>query len=70
MTILEQAEQLRQQAITLLIQERETIETKLAQLGNDGGTPKEVKRACSICGATDHNARRCSKNKAPETVEG
>ena len=69
MTILEQAEQLRQQAITLLIQEREAIDHKLAQMGYDG-TPKESKRACSICGATDHNARRCSKNKAPESIEG
>ena len=69
MTTLEQAEDLRQRAITLLVQERETIDIKLAQLGFDG-TPKETKRSCSVCGAADHNARRCPKNKAPEAIEG
>ncbi|HEV8039824.1 MAG TPA: hypothetical protein VGP62_13235 [Bryobacteraceae bacterium] len=68
MTILEQAEQLRQQAITILLQERDTIDQKLGQLGHDG-TPREAKRSCSICGAADHNARRCSKKKAPENIE-
>jgi hypothetical protein len=69
MTILEQAEEFRQRAITLLQQEREAIDQKLAQLGQDG-TPREAKRSCSVCGAADHNARRCSKNKAPENIEG
>jgi hypothetical protein len=65
--IIQQAEELRQQAIALLIQERETLDQKLAQLGYDG-TPKQVQRSCSICGASNHNARRCSKNKAPENL--
>ena len=69
MTILEQAEELRQKAIVLLLQERETVDQKLAQLGHDGA-PREPKRACSVCGAADHNARRCPKNKAPENIEG
>jgi hypothetical protein len=69
MTILEQAEELRQKAIVLLQQERDAIDQKLAQLGHDG-TARETKRSCSICGAADHNARRCSKNKAPENIEG
>jgi hypothetical protein len=69
MTILEQAEEFRQKAITLLQQEREAIDQKLAQLGHDG-MPREAKRSCSICGAADHNARRCSKNKAPDNIEG
>jgi hypothetical protein len=67
MTILEQAEEFRQKAITLLQQEREAIDQKLTQLG---GTPREAKRSCSICGAADHNARRCSKNQVPEKIEG
>jgi hypothetical protein len=52
----------------LLLQEREAIDQKLTQLGHDG-TPREAKRSCSICGAADHNARRCPKNKAPENIE-
>jgi hypothetical protein len=69
MTILEQAEEFRQKAITLLQQEREAIDQKLTQLGHDG-TPREAKRSCSICGAADHNARRCSKNQVPKKIEG
>jgi hypothetical protein len=69
MTILEQAEDLRQKAIVLLQQERDAIDQKLALLGHDG-TSREARRSCSICGAADHNARRCSKNKAPENIEG
>jgi hypothetical protein len=67
MSILDQAEELRQKAITLLVQEREAIDQKLVQLGFDG-SPKEAKRSCSVCGAADHNARRCPKGKLPETV--
>jgi hypothetical protein len=61
MTILEQAEQLRQQAISLLIQERETIEEKLNQLGANGQPSPGAKkvRACSKCGSADHNSRTC-----------
>jgi len=70
MSILDQAEELRQKAITLLLQEREAIDQKLAQFGFTGATPKEAKRSCSVCGAADHNARRCQKSKAPENIEG
>lgn len=61
MTILDQAESLRQQAISLLIQERETIEQKLNQLGaNSERSPAAKKvRACSKCGSADHNSRTC-----------
>jgi hypothetical protein len=69
MTILEQAEEFRQKAITLLQQEREAIDQKLAQLGHDGA-PREAKRSCSVCGAADHNARRCPTNKGQEKIEG
>ena len=41
MTILDQAEQLRQEAISLLLQERGTIEKKLTQLGYTGETGKQ-----------------------------
>jgi hypothetical protein len=69
MNIVDQAEELRQKAITLLVQEREAIDQKLVQLGFDGSL-KEAKRSCSICGAADHNARRCPKNKVPENIQG
>jgi hypothetical protein len=61
-TILEQAEQYRQQAIALLIQERETIDQKLNQLGANGDNSPAAKkvRACSKCGSADHNARTCT----------
>lgn len=67
MTILDQAEQLRQQAISLLLHERETIDQKLTLLGYDG-TAKEARRSCSRCGGADHNARRCPKNKPQENI--
>lgn len=63
--ITEQAEELRQKAISLLLQEREAIEQKLAQLAYDGAQ-KEPKRRCSNCGSADHNARRCPEDKKPE----
>jgi len=63
-TIIEQAEILRQQAIALLLQERETINRKLEQLGHDGAAPEKKSRTCSNCGAADHNARRCPKGLA------
>jgi hypothetical protein len=70
MTILAQAEQLRQQAIDLLLAERTLINDKLATLGFDGtGKPeakKEATRKCGKCGSPEHNARRCTAN-LPET---
>jgi len=69
MSILDQAEELRQKAITLLLQECEAIDEKLVQMGYDG-QPRETKRSCSNCGATDHNARRCLKVKTAETIAG
>jgi hypothetical protein len=68
MTILEQAEQLRQQAISILVQERETIELKLGQLGYDGAGVAEIKnrkpKTCGRCGQEGHTMRTCS---SPET---
>ncbi len=67
--VTEQAEELRQKAIALLLQEREAIDQKLTQLAYNSG-PRELKRSCSNCGATDHNARRCPKAQASENVPG
>jgi hypothetical protein len=62
--ITDQAEALRQQAIGLLMAERQTIDQKLATLGADG-TEAPVKRikACSICSSESHNARTCPTKK-------
>jgi hypothetical protein len=58
-TVIEQAETLRQQAIGLLVAERQDIDRKLAQLGADGTeSPAPAKpKACGVCGSTEHNAR-------------
>jgi hypothetical protein len=62
MTILEQAEDLRKQAISLLLQERETIDQKLNQLGHNG-EPVEIKnrkaKTCGSCGREGHTSRSC-----------
>jgi hypothetical protein len=67
MSILEQAEQLRQQAILILVQERETIEQKLTQLGYDGA-PAEVRnrkpKTCGRCGQEGHTMRTCPSPEA------
>jgi len=57
--ILEQAEALRQQAICLLVAERQEIERKLVTLGYDGTEPPTTRKSknCSECGSADHNAR-------------
>jgi hypothetical protein len=67
--ITDQAEELRQRAIALLMQEQEAIDEKLSQLGHDGHRPAS-KRSCSTCGAADHNARRCPKGKALDPIGG
>jgi hypothetical protein len=62
MTILDQAEQLRQQAISLLLQERGTIEQKLTQLGYDGAVGKIKNRkpkTCGRCGQEGHTVKTC-----------
>jgi hypothetical protein len=62
MTILDQAEQLRQQAISLLLQERGMIEQKLTQLGYDGAagqTTKRKQKSCGRCGQEGHTMRTC-----------
>jgi len=66
MSVIDQAEQLRQQAISLLLQERGTIEKKLSQLGYDG-EPGEIKNrkrtTCGRCGQEGHTMRTCQTSK-------
>ena len=67
MSIIDQAEQLRQQAISLLLQERGTIEQKLNQLGYDGETGEIKNRkptTCSRCGQGGHTIRTCPTPEA------
>jgi hypothetical protein len=62
--ITDQAESLRQQAITLLMAERQTIDEKLALLGADGTeAPVKKTKVCSVCGADAHNARTCPQKR-------
>ncbi|MGA2269059.1 MAG: hypothetical protein ABSH44_11375 [Bryobacteraceae bacterium] len=68
--IIDQAEALRQQAIGLLLAERQTIDRTLALLGYDGVNPAAPTRAktCAVCGSPEHNAR-FHKNRAPGSEE-
>jgi len=66
MNIIDQAEQLRQQAISLLLQERGIIGQKLHQLGYDGELGEMGTRnpkTCGRCGQQGHTRRTCP---APE----
>jgi hypothetical protein len=69
MTTLEQAEQLRQQAIDLLLAERTLIENKLAALSYDGAGAFEAKirkpKTCGRCGLEGHTARKCPSPENP-----
>jgi hypothetical protein len=66
MTILDQAEQLRQQAISLLLKERGMIEEKLTQLGYDGEAEIKTRKpkTCGRCGQEGHTMRTCSETSA------
>ena len=67
--IIEQAEALRQQAIGLLVADRQDIDRKLAMLGYDGTAPTvpAKSKSCSVCGSPEHNAR-FHKTGAPESA--
>ncbi len=67
--ILNQVEDLRQKAISILLAERQAIDEKLALVGYtaNGQMPKKTK-ACSICGSLEHNARTCSQAKTQEST--
>jgi hypothetical protein len=67
--ILDQSETLRQQAIAILMAERQAIDDKLEQLGYSGEVAAAAprKRACSLCGSDSHTARTCpQKNGGAE----
>ena len=69
MTALEQAEKLRQEAISLLVAEKQSIDEKLTMLGYEAGIPVPRKtRTCSKCGATEHSARNCPFNEPEPTA--
>jgi hypothetical protein len=60
--IIDQAEELRKQAVALLLHERQTINEKLQQLGHNGEPlqTKEPKlKACRRCGQAGHTVRTC-----------
>jgi hypothetical protein len=64
---IEQAEALRQQAIALLLADRNAIDSQLAKMGYDGTTPTEKKKACSHCHESGHTARTCPARVTPST---
>jgi Zinc knuckle len=72
--ILDRADELRKQAITLLVTERRAIDERLRMLAYDGAepsTPTEPKtRVCRECGEPGHNSRRCPKRSAHEPSNG
>ncbi len=71
--ILEQAEQLRKQAIAILIAERAAIDEQLKLLAYDradapaGPPPVKKARACAQCGQPGHSAKTC---KGPDSSCG
>jgi hypothetical protein len=68
--VVNQAEELRQKMIVLLVAERQAIDEKLAQIGHDGGLQAAKKgKTCSICGSVEHNARTCDQKKGPDSVQ-
>jgi hypothetical protein len=67
-TILDQADDLRKQAISILVTERTAIDERLALLGYDGAAPVTRQKACRVCGDTAHNARTCPNKKAGTEV--
>lgn len=67
---VDQAEDLRKRAVEILLTERAAIDEHLAMLSYDGGeAPRAAsskRRACTVCGSPDHNARRCpTKDNEP-----
>ena len=67
--VIDHAEELRKRAIDILVTERTAIDERLAVLGYDRAeapcATSNKRRACSLCGSADHNARRCPRSNAP-----
>jgi len=55
------AEEFRQKAITVLLEERAVLDGKLDQLGYDvdDGQSEKKPRTCKKCGAVGHLAKKC-----------
>jgi hypothetical protein len=66
---IKRAEELRQNAIALLLEEKLAVEEKLAQFGWENGTPAPKKgrvKTCSLCSGENHTAPTCpTKAKDP-----
>ena len=54
---IQQAEELRTKAISLLLSERQTIDAALANLGHTGASAPTT-RKCTVCGEEGHTARK------------
>ena len=69
MTILEQAEEKRREAIELLTAERQRIDDALHQLGYTSGEEgkKNGRKRCSRCGTEGHSVRTCTVEHPPTT---
>lgn len=76
--IIDTADKLRRDAISLLVAERQEIDQKLKQLGFETGDATSLVDAatirktrtvkCGVCGAEGHTARSC-KSTPSETPE-
>lgn len=63
---IENADRLRQQAISLLLEERNAIDGRLKLLGYDGAAAIPKQKVCRMCGDSSHNARTCPNKKGAE----
>jgi hypothetical protein len=63
---IENADRLRQQAINLLLEERNAIDERLRFFSYDGVAPIPKQKVCSVCGDGSHNARTCPNKKGAE----
>jgi hypothetical protein len=60
----DQADDLRNQAISILLAERELIDAKLASLSYDGTAPTkkpQKPKLCGICQQGNHTSKTCPK---------
>ena len=66
---IEHAERLRQEAIAILIADRDALDAQLARLGYAGETAQKKSRTvtCGKCGGEGHTARACPQSATPST---
>jgi hypothetical protein len=68
---IKRAEELRQSAIALLLEEKGELDEKLAQMGWDGigAAPKKGRvKTCSLCSGEGHTAPTCPTKPKPEVA--